>query len=143
VGQVTTAHAAHSPFRQDGPAWWAARQAITEIKSRATGRNAARGAATGFRIYGAMALGNVSQETGAGTVSGSYEQLVNAFLICRDEIAWKLSERDARLFARILSGRSQSEAAAEEGITQSAVSQRLQRSGIHALIRAHEFLGRG
>ena len=51
------------------------------------------------------------------------QSLVNAFLLCRDELVSRLDARQRRLVLGVLRGTSQKELAASEGISPSAVSQ--------------------
>ena len=62
-------------------------------------------------------------------------------LMCRDEIVSGMSRRTRRLTLGLLQGRTQSELAAAEGISQSAVSQNLQRGGSFAIVASAESFG--
>ncbi|MGB3375706.1 MAG: hypothetical protein WBA87_11310, partial [Microbacterium sp.] len=67
----------------------------------------------------------------------------NAYLLTRDELVGAMSERTRRLtYGRCLS-RTQAELAAEEGVTQSAVSQALSSSGAGSLVEGFRLLGLG
>lgn len=112
------------PFQQDGPAWWAARDALDAVAEAQRGREAPRGWRTAI----------------AGEELGEGVHVMNAFLICRDEIMAGLDERDARIMAGLLEGLTQAELAAREGVTQSAVAQRITRNGTHALLRSHRLI---
>lgn len=110
---------------QDGPGWWSAREAIVEAKIRETRRNKT------LRSWYVVADG----------VRGVPEPgLVNALLLCRDEIVTGMGERSRRLLLGLLRGRTQVELAEAEGISQSAVSQNLHRSGALAVLAADEVL---
>ena len=104
---------------QDGPAWWAARDAIVEAKRRESGQNK--------RLRSWFA---VPESEGDSVDAG----LVNAFLLCRDELVSRLDARQRRLVLGILRGTSQKELSASEGISPSAVSQSLQRAGAAAIL---------
>ncbi|MGH3459154.1 SatD family protein [Aeromicrobium sp.] len=110
---------------QDGPAWWAARDAIVEAKRRESGQNKR------LRSWFAVPEGE-GDSVDAG--------LVNAFLLCRDELVSRLDARQRRLVLGALRGTSQKELAASEGISPSAVSQSLQRAGAFALLDATELV---
>jgi hypothetical protein len=124
-GEVTVFSEGRVPLSQDGPGWWAAREAIEHVQAREGRRAAARGSRTWF-------------------VDRSPDPVVapalNAFLLCRDESVSLMGERAQRLLLGWLSGRTQSELAEAEGISQSAVSQALGRSGAYALRDAENAL---
>lgn len=108
---------------QDGPAWWTAREAIETAKATQHGRTpSAHGRIPEQRTWFA------SDVHPAGTVA-----LVNAYLLGRDHIVGSMREADRRRLLLSLEGRSQAEIAAAEGVSESAVSQSLRRSGGRAL----------
>lgn len=109
---------------QDGSAWWHAREAITEAHVREDGRTPSIRA--WFR-----------------SDNSSVEALVNAYLLARDHIVSSMTERARRLTLGTMLGRLQSELAETEGITQSAVSQSLRRSGGASVIAAVRALREG
>lgn len=99
---------------QDGAAWWRAREAI-EIGHRA-------------ESHGQPWLRTWFVGPDPTAQSG-----VNALLLMRDHAISRMKARERRLAAGLLQRQPQRELAAGEGITQSAVSQSLQRSGATAL----------
>lgn len=101
-GTVTVHDADRTPLLQDGPGWWAAREAIRSLDGR---RDATR---TWF--------------------SGPDQGVVNAFLVCRDAIIERLNDRGARILRLALLGHAQKEIAEIEGIWPSAVSQQFSRN---------------
>lgn len=105
----------------EGPAWWAARTAIERVE--AMQQRAVPHARTWFegqKHTGARVLESVA--------------LANAYGLSRDQLVSSMSERTRRLtYGRCL-GRSQRELAADEGITQSAVSQALASAGSVAIV---------
>lgn len=109
---------------QDGPGWWSAREAIVEAKTRETRRNKT------LRSWYVVAEGHDAPDAA----------LVNSLLLCRDEIVSGMGERSRRLLLGLLRGRTQVELADAEGISQSAVSQNLHRSGAFALLAADEVM---
>lgn len=119
---------AYGPI-QDGPAWWAARDAIVEAKSREVGRTP-----TLRTWYG------ITDRAGFPVADHPPPALVNAFLLTRDEVVSQMSQRSRRLLLGLMQGRSQSEMASAEGITQSAVSQSLRRSGAASVVSSHDEL---
>lgn len=102
-GEVTVHDATRRPLLQDGPGWWAARDALDAIGSR--GRTWYVG-------------------PGAGRV--------NAFLVTRDALVERLNERAWRMLRLALLGETQQRIAEVEGISKSAVSQQFSR-GIAAV----------
>jgi len=122
-GGFTVFDAARSPMSQDGPAWWAAREAIEQVQARAA-------ASRGRRVRTWFAAAD-----GVGDAAA-----VNAFLLCRDELVGSMSPRAARLLRGLLLGRQQQEMADAEGISQSAVSQTLSRTGAYAVLNAQAVL---
>jgi len=111
---------------QDGPGWWAARDAIVEAKSRETRRNRT------LRSWYVVAEEHLDDAPSPA--------LVNALLLCRDEIVTGMGDRSRRLLLGMLRGSTQVELAEAEGISQSAVSQNLRRSGALTLVAADEVL---
>ncbi|MDX1887013.1 SatD family protein [Mycolicibacterium sp. 120270] len=109
---------------QDGPGWWAAREAIewTASAQRQPGLALVR---TTFRAAG---------ETRADV------DAVNAALICRDHLLGSLDDRSTRIVKALLNNRSKKDIAAKEGISPSAVSQRAGRDGLDLIVMASEFL---
>ena len=124
VGTLEFVGTAEYGHTQDGPAWWAARDAIVEAKRRESGQNK--------RLRSWI----VVPETEGGVDVG----LINAFLLCRDELVSRLDERQRRLVLGVLRGTSQKDLATTEGISPSAVSQSLHRAGAFAIIGATELV---
>jgi predicted XRE-type DNA-binding protein len=106
-----------TPRLQDGPAWWAAREAIEWM---AGSRRA------GLRSW------VVAPDAAA----------VNAHLLCRDALVDRLNERGWRMLHAALRGMSQQRIAEAEGVTKSAVSQQFSR-GISAVRDAQALLEDG
>jgi hypothetical protein len=111
---------------QDGPAWWAARDAIVEAKTREVRRHKS------LRTWYGVADGKAADFAPVG--------VTNALLMCRDEIVSGMNDRSRRLALGLLRGRTQVELAKAEDISQSAVSQNLQRNGAFALLGSIEVL---
>ncbi|GAB2888553.1 SatD family protein [Nocardioides pacificus] len=126
VGEREVLEADRRPMLQDGPAWWSARQAIDEL-----GRPGRRTARTWYDASQAP------QGEGAGVPDAG---LANAFLLCRDQVVDRLSERGCRMLLLSLEGATQRDIAAAEGISKSAVSQQFAR-GIQAVKEAQTMLG--
>ncbi|HTX97273.1 MAG TPA: SatD family protein [Mycobacterium sp.] len=109
---------------QDGPGWWAAREAIqqTAEAQRQPGFALVR---TTFRA---------AEGTRADVAA------VNAALICRDHLLGSLDERSLRIVRGLMTGRTKKELAVVEGISPSAVSQRAARDGLDLLVLASQYL---
>jgi hypothetical protein len=99
---------------QDGSAWWSAREAIVEAKTRESSRDPAL--RTWFAGEGELAA------------------LANAYLLSRDQLVTHMSDRSRRLLLGLLRDRTQTALAEEEGISPSAVSQNLRKSGALAVL---------
>jgi hypothetical protein len=111
---------------QDGPGWWAAREAIewTASSQRQPGLALVR---TSFRVHG---------EARADA------DAINAALFCRDHLLGSLDERALRIVKGLMDNRSKKELAAAEGISASAVSQRAGRDGLDLIVLVSEYLRR-
>ena len=59
---------------------------------------------------------------------------INAALQCRDHLLGSLDDRSRRILGGLMSGETQVEIAAAEGISPSAVSQRVRRDGLGVLV---------
>lgn len=104
---------------QDGPGWWAAREAIqwTASAQRQPGLALVR---TAYRP--------------APDTAGPDADAVNAALLCRDHLLGSLDDRSLRILKGLLTERTKKDIAAEEGISPSAVSQRAGRDGLDLLV---------
>ncbi|HEY6508824.1 MAG TPA: SatD family protein [Vicinamibacterales bacterium] len=109
---------------QDGPGWWAAREAIEWTASAQLQPGLAQ-VRTTFRN---------------ATDAGPDASAVNAALICRDHLLGSLDDRSLRLLAGLRDGRSKKELAMAEGISASAVSQRAARAGLDLIVLASQEL---
>ncbi len=107
---------------QDGPGWWAAREAIewTASAQRQPGLALVR---TSFR-------GDDRDDVDA----------INAALICRDHLIGSLDDRSLRILKGLLSNHTKKDIAAAEGISASAVSQRAGRDGLDLIVQASQYL---
>ena len=125
VGWGPVAVLADEPRVEDGPGWWVARAAIEAVKADAS-RAGTRLMRTAYR----RAEGTDGPEPAA----------VNAALMCRDQMIGSVSARSLRLLRGILDGSSQAELAAAEGVSPSAVSQRMRHDGLAVIVAADELL---
>jgi hypothetical protein len=109
---------------QDGPGWWAARDAIewTASAQRQPGLALVR---TSFR---------------AETETRHDVDAINAALICRDHLIGSLDERSIRILKGLLSNHTKKDIAAAENISASAVSQRAGRDGLDLIVQASQYL---
>jgi hypothetical protein len=133
-GAVTVFDDSRTPISQDGPAWWAARDAILRVHWQQQRSGHERAARTWY------AAGPAGAEEKTSRIRQDQERFVNAHLLCRDTLVPRDDERGIALLRGWLTGRTQAELAAESGITQPAVSQRLARMGAFALRDAQELL---
>jgi SatD family (SatD) len=109
---------------QDGPGWWAARDAIqqTAEAQRQPGFALVR---TTFR----------APEHARDDVAA-----INAALLCRDHLLGSLDDRSLRIVKGLMSSKTKKQLAADEGISPSAVSQRAGRDGLDLIVLASQYL---
>ena len=117
-GELVAEDPDRTPFSQDGPCWWRAREAIESV-DRST-----RGRAPGLRTA-------VRTET-------ALDSMLNGYLVLRDTIIDDLDRVDAEIALGLLGGLSQTELALKLGINKSSVSRRANTHGILALVEARE-----
>ena len=106
---------------QDGPGWWNARDAVQQARKRQYAR------LTFVRTW----FVGADRSTAA---------LVNAYLVCRDQIVSDMKPRARRILRGLLMNQTQTEIAAAENVTQSTVSQTLHNSGAIALLASTDVL---
>jgi hypothetical protein len=116
------------PAPQDGPGWWSARDAVTRAKSM--GDDPRTTFVRTFFTCDPQHSGLSAKETSE----------INAFLFCRDALVHQMNPRQRRLLLGLLQKRPQAALAEEEGITPSAVSQNLSRSGAYAIETGSAFM---
>ncbi|HZJ04986.1 MAG TPA: SatD family protein [Nocardioidaceae bacterium] len=116
LGEITVHDGSRRPLLQDGPGWWSAREALETLSAprRTSGRTWYVG-------------------EGAGPT--------NAYLLCRDQLIDRLSDRGRRMLRMALLGQTQQQIAEIEGISKSAVSQQFAR-GVGAIRDAQVTFGR-
>jgi hypothetical protein len=109
---------------QDGPGWWAAREAIewTASAQRQPG------------------LALVRTSLRAAPETRTDVDAINAALICRDHLLGSIDDRSTRIVKALLDNRTKKDIAATEGISPSAVSQRSGRDGLDLIVVASEYL---
>jgi len=124
-GEVREIGTGLSGALQDGSAWWAARSAIDRARAHEYAR------------LSEVRTWFVARPGGSG---GPDEALVNAHLLGRDHLVGAMSDRGRRLLLGKLSGRSQRELAAREGVTESAVSQTVRAQGVLAVFEGQRLM---
>jgi SatD family (SatD) len=109
---------------QDGPGWWAAREAIewTASAQRQPGLALVR---TSFRV---------------NAQSRPDIDAINAALLCRDHLIGSLDDRSLRILKGLLNNHTKKDIAVAEGISASAVSQRAGRDGLDLIVQASHYL---
>src|SRR6478752_8820933 len=109
---------------QDGPGWWAAREAIewTASAQRQPG------------------LALVRTSLRAAPETRTDVDAINAALICRDHLLGSIDDRSTRIVKALLENQTKKDIAAAEGISPSAVSQRSGRDGLDLIVVASEYL---
>lgn len=115
VGEVEIVGTSNYGLTQDGQAWWSAREAIDTAKAK-------RRSLPGLRTW-------IVRE---GSDRGD---IVNSYLLVRDELISGFDGRQRRIALGELHGKSLSQIAEDEGISTSAVSQR-HRAGISVLLES-------
>lgn len=106
---------------EDGPGWWAAREAIEAVEQAAS-----RPRSKAVRDRLSVAADSTRDP---GVVAA-----INAALTGRDALTGRLDARSVSVLCGLLDGRSQVAVAAAQGITASAVSQRIRQDGLGALV---------
>ncbi|GAB2982729.1 SatD family protein [Nocardioides montaniterrae] len=125
IGWGTVRTLAEEPRVEDGPGWWVAREAIEHVAHAQT-RAASRTLRTAYRRDGE---------------DGPDPDLVNAVLVGRDELLAGTDERSVSVLSGMLEDMSQQEIAQRLGVSASAVSQRVRRDGLAALVTMDRLLG--
>lgn len=119
---------------EDGPGWWAARAAVEAAEAEAE-RAPTRTLRTVYR--------HAPEDAAAGPGADALEAAVNAALVCRDHLVGSTSDRSLRLLRGLMEPHTtQAELAEREGVSASAVSQRVRADGLGAVLAAHAHLRR-
>jgi hypothetical protein len=126
-GEVATVGSGVVGSVQDGSAWWTARKAIDEARKHE---------------YSKLSFVRTWYRS-ADPADADGEMLVNAYLLGRDQLVSAMNPRARRLLRGQLLGHTQAQLAVDEGITQSAVSQNLARSGANAVVAGDALLSAG
>ncbi len=124
IGELVLHDPAATPLRQDGPVWWAARVAIGEVEGST--------ARWGTRVrWWSVDEGTASAKAGPGIAATV--PWANAVLALRDHQLGVLRARDRRIALALLDGESQVAISSREGVSPSAVSQRVRAVGLRGL----------
>ncbi len=123
VGEIEIVGESAYGLTQDGPAWWSARAAVIGVKDDER-------RLPGLRTAVVHADGPVEQE-----------KWMNGYLATRDALVTRLDGRQRRLALGVLQGVTRAELAEREGISASAVSQSLRRSGAVEVLHGVSLLG--
>lgn len=124
IGWGATTVLSEEPRVEDGPGWWAAREAIGAVAGKA-----------------ASDVQRTAYRRAPESPDGPEPAAINAALVSRDALLAAASPRSWGVLRGLLGGMSQREIAAVEGISASAVSQRVRRDGLAALVATDELLG--
>ena len=114
------------PRVEDGPGWWAARDALSLVEV-AEGRPTSRERRTAFLPV--------------ADAEGPDPAAIEALLVLLDSAVARMSERSVTVLRDLMSGASQREVAERMGISPSAVSQRVRSDGLAALMAADRAMG--
>lgn len=131
LGRGEAAVLSQTPRVEDGSAWWAAREAIEQV---AAAQKQAATRTTRTAICEADSTGRIRPSP--LTIA------VQAALTVQDELLGQCDERDLRVLSGMISGMSQAEIAHTLRISPSAVSQRVRRGGLTAVVTGDDLLGR-
>ena len=121
-GTLRTQDPRRTPFGQDGPCWWRAREALEELARTERSNQEPHSLRTVCRT-----------ETKA---EGAY----NAILVLRDQLLSAIDEHDATILRMLIGGASQQDAAERLGLNKSSISRRMQSHGLAALLRSRDHL---
>ena len=122
-GTLRTQDPSRTPFGQDGPCWWRAREAIQELARTERSNQEPNSLRTVCRTGTAL------------------EPAFNAILVLRDQILAGIDQDDATILKLLIGGASQQEAAAQLKVNKSSVSRRMQSHGLAALLRSRGPVG--
>lgn len=113
-GEVTALPDAPHASAQDGPAWWAARSALTDLK-QSSRQKVPDNRRTAF------------------TTDGPVAAILSAAVILRDEVLSGLDASDATITLGLMDEKTQSSIAEQLGVTAGVVSRRAHRNGLLSL----------
>lgn len=108
-GDLNVAGTDDSPFGQDGPMWWRARDAIEDVENLSDGRRTM-----------------VKSDT-------DVDPLLNSYLATRDALLSGLDASNASIVIDLIDGRTQRDIAGRLGIHESSVSRRIRNHRLGTL----------
>jgi hypothetical protein len=112
--EVTAFPRSENAAIQDGPAWWTARDALTELK-KSSRQRVPENRRTVF------------------TVDHPNQSLLRTATGLRDEVIARLDESDAAITLGLMNGATQASIAQRLGVTPGVVSRRAHRNGLLSL----------
>jgi hypothetical protein len=118
-GEIHAYDVAAAPFRQDGPAWWAARAALEEVEADSRARGGEAQLRTGLDPSASLA--------------GVDHRAVNALLGLIDVTVAAMADKHALVAVGEIRDLPQADIAALAGMQQSNVSRSIRRHGARAL----------
>ena len=137
-GRIRSFDPNQAPFGQDGPAWWAAREAIESTAELMTRKGAPKGLRTVYVEW----IGQRDEKSQLSLFQlplplvgarSQTERLTNAYILCRDELVGNTDARGARLMLKRIEQEPVTRTSKREGITVSAVNQKNRKSGAYAI----------
>ena len=121
-GTLRTQDPRRTPFGQDGPCWWRAREALQELARTERSNQEPHSLRTVCR-------------------TGSRQEAeYNAILVLRDQLLSAIDDHDATILRMLIGGASQQDAADRLGLNKSSVSRRMQMHGLAAILRSRDHL---
>lgn len=129
VGDLSSLTTKSGPH-PEGTAWWAARDAVNYVHDQSTKPR--------FSFLRTWLIEWEHERVGETRVNA-----INAYFVVRDAIMSRMRPKDVRVFWLWMNHESQEEIARLEGVTQSAISRVLTRSGAYALRAAERALVEG
>ncbi|CAN5163545.1 SatD family protein [soil metagenome] len=130
VGEYRTVSGDVADVIQDGSAWWSARSAIVE------GRKRERRTTPGLRTWYVVA-----PEHYGTTMDAPPQAVTNAYLLGRDQLVTAMDPAFRTRLLGLMRGQTQEALARAEGVSQSAISQSMHRSGAFAVLAGSELFG--
>jgi hypothetical protein len=126
-GAVSTLDAARGIH--DGPAYWAARDAIVDVEDRSR-HPQSRASRTAYAPSDAVAPATAAHDTA-----------LRAALDCLDHVVGSMSSTSREILGGLMDGLTQHDVAERLGVSDSAVSQRVRRDGVGVALDVMERLG--
>jgi len=121
-GTLRTQDPRRTPFGQDGPCWWRAREALQELARTERSNQEPHSLRTVCRT------------------DTREEAAYNAILVLRDQLLSAIDDHDATILRLLIGGASQQDAADRLGLNKSSISRRMQSHGLAALLRSRDHL---